>query len=638
MFSSRKPRILAVGMRKLERLYQDIIPAFRHMADIRIVNSRYDDVLRELNEIGLEGIDVIVCAGLSGIYLRSRLSTPVILIKVTGDDLLQKVGTARRISPALALLTHAEVPAELIQFREAFTLGFACRSYHTKQEAEEQILELSSEGVRVVIGAAMVNELAEKHGLASVFLYSEDSIRAAFESAIEIARASYAEGRKRERLDGILRHLRDGIAAIDVNGRIESINPAMCSILNVDDRMAVGRPLAELAPELSARGISPEEMNEAESIVGIGAKTYVAHRVPILEQGVATGVLMTFQESNTLQRLDRTLRSQHRPKASVARYRLADLRGDSAPMQKVKAIAARYARSDATILIVGESGTGKELLAQGIHNAGPRSGCPFVPVNCGAFSESLLESELFGYEEGAFTGARRGGKVGLIETAHRGTLFLDEIGEMPLQLQTRLLRVLQEKEVVRVGATEPTAVDVRVIAATNKNLKELTDNGSFRRDLFYRINILQIALPVLREREEDIWPIAVHLLRHALRCPSDAAAEGILQPWREYFLRYAWPGNVRELQNIVQRIAAHHRENPHEIESGSFLRDIAPELFGENGEGEGAPTLKGLSLQKERELITRVLDHCAGDKDKACLRLGISRSTLWRRMRAWSVQ
>jgi propionate catabolism operon transcriptional regulator len=406
----------------------------------------------------------------------------------------------------------------------------------------------------------------------------------------------------------------------------------MGSILKLDAALAVGRSFAELAPDLSTRAFLHDQASEAESIVAIGAKTYAAHRVPIVEQGVAIGIVMTFQESNTLQRLDRSLRSQHHAKPLVARYHLDDLCGESAPMQKVKALARRYAVSDSTILILGDSGTGKELLAQSIHNAGPRAGYPFVPVNCGAFSESLLESELFGYEEGAFTGARRGGKVGFIEAAHRGTLFLDEIGEMPLQLQTRLLRVLQEKEVVRLGATEPTVIDVRVIAATNKNLKEATETGCFRRDLFYRINILQISIPPLRERAGDIWAIAVYMLRNAVGAPTDEAAAVILQPWREYFLRYSWPGNVRELQSIVQRITAHHRESPLKTQTDGFFRDIAPELFADNVVSEGALRLRKLTLQKERELISRVLDDCGGDKDEACRYLGISRSTLWRRM------
>jgi propionate catabolism operon transcriptional regulator len=634
MVLSQKLRIAAVGMGRLEALYLETISAFQHVADICVVASRYDDAIRALNEIGLDAIDVVVAAGLNGSYLRSHLKAPVVLISVTGNDLFETLGTARRISPAFALLTRKETPTELTQFSEAFALGFVCRSYRTKQDAEEHILELISQGIRVVIGSGSVTELAEKHGIAGVFLYSKASIRTAFESAIAIARASYFEGQKRERLDGILRHLREGIVAINLTGSVESINPAMCSILKVEYRTAVGHSLAELAPDLSSWGISSEEMSEAESIVGIGAKTYVVHRIPILEHGVATGVLMTFQESNTLQRLDRSLRSQRHAKTLVARYCLADLRGESAPMEKVKALATRYARSEATILILGESGTGKELLAQGIHNAGPRSGCPFVPVNCGAFPETLLESELFGYEEGAFTGASRGGKVGLFEAAHRGTLFLDEVGDMPLQLQTRLLRVLQEKEVVRLGATQPTAVDVRVITATNKNLKEAMETGAFRRDLFYRINILQVAIPPLREREEDIWVVAVSILRQILGISSAGFAEEILQPWRELLQKYSWPGNVRELHNVVQRIAWHYRDSLGVTQVEFSPQDIAPELCVDAGEDQGGRTLKGMGLQRERELITRVLDNCSGDKDKTCRTLGISRSTLWRRMRS----
>ena len=171
----------------------------------------------------------------------------------------------------------------------------------------------------------------------------------------------------------------------------------------------------------------------------------------------------------------------------------------------------RYAKSDATVLILGESGTGKEMVAQSMHQLSARRDFAFVAINCGAFPEALLESELFGYEEGAFTGARKGGKAGLIEVAHRGTLFLDEIGEMPLSLQSRLLRVLQEREVVRLGSTEPTRVDIRVVAATHRALTEGIEAGQFRADLYYRLNILNLALPPLRERPTDLLPLAVEL-------------------------------------------------------------------------------------------------------------------------------
>jgi propionate catabolism operon transcriptional regulator len=210
---------------------------------------------------------------------------------------------------------------------------------------------------------------------------------------------------------------------------------------------------------------------------------------------------------------------------------------------------------------------------------------------------------------------------------------LDEVGEMPLQLQTRLLRVLQEKEIIRLGATAPTAVDVRVITATNKNLKEAMEQKSFRRDLFYRLNILQVTIPPLRERKEDVWMTATSLLRRTLGISTARLAEEILQPWRELFMKYAWPGNVRELQNIVQRIAWHYSESRTDSQADFSPQDIAPELFADAEEVGVGFALRGIGLQRERELITRVLEDCAGDKDKACRYLGISRTTLWRRMR-----
>ncbi|MBN3729283.1 sigma-54 interaction domain-containing protein, partial [Burkholderia sp. Ac-20379] len=238
---------------------------------------------------------------------------------------------------------------------------------------------------------------------------------------------------------------------------------------------------------------------------------------PLAASGAATGSVLTFQESRAVERLDRTLRSQPHAQRFSARYRLDDVIGESAAMAHVRELARRYAKSDATVLILGESGTGKEMIAQSLHALSARRAFPFVAMNCGAFPEALLESELFGYDDGAFTGARRGGKAGLFEAAHRGTLFLDEIGEMPLSLQSRLLRVLQEREVVRLGSTEPIRIDVRIVAATHRSLLDAVEAGSFRADLYYRLNILNIALPPLRERPADIAALAAELLAQTAR-------------------------------------------------------------------------------------------------------------------------
>jgi transcriptional regulator, propionate catabolism operon regulatory protein len=264
----------------------------------------------------------------------------------------------------------------------------------------------------------------------------------------------------------------------------------------------------------------------------------------------------------------------------------------------------------------------------------------------------LLESELFGYEEGAFTGARKGGKAGLIEVAHRGTLFLDEIGEMPLSLQSRLLRVLQEREVVRLGSTEPMRVDIRVVAATHRALTEGIESGSFRADLYYRLNILSIALPPLRERPTDLLPLAVELLlqaatrepRLAARLPDAAAAERVLAALAAPLKRYTWPGNVRELQNVIERIAVELADAEALPDASSddaplltrdMLRSIAPEIAEPPARAKpGALTLRERSRHVEADQIRAALAAHGGDRDAVCDALGISKTTLWRKLNA----
>jgi len=278
----------------------------------------------------------------------------------------------------------------------------------------------------------------------------------------------------------------------------------------------------------------------------------------------------------------------------------------------------------------------------------PRRDFAFVAINCGAFPEALLESELFGYEEGAFTGARKGGKAGLIEVAHRGTLFLDEIGEMPLPLQSRLLRALQEREVVRLGSTEPTRVDIRVIAATHRALTDGIEAGTFRADLYYRLNILNIALPPLRERPADLIPLAVELLLQAAkrepqlraRIRNADVAVRVLAGIGDALLDYAWPGNVRELQNVIERIAVELADADGTGVSALTSEDlhlIAPEIFearsgARSDAREEALTLRERSRHIEADEIRAALASCNGDREAVCKALGISKTTLWRKL------
>ena len=369
-----------------------------------------------------------------------------------------------------------------------------------------------------------------------------------------------------------------------------------------------------------------------EAIVGAGLITDLAEEAGL--RGVfvysAASIRQAFDDALETARLTRLESNRGRRTAVAgtlrARHGLNDLRGQSAAMERVRQAVVLFARSPATVLIEGETGSGKELVAQAMHREAPRSlgiNRPFVAVNCGAVAESLLESELFGHEEGAFTGARRGGHAGLFEAANHGTLFLDEIGEMPLALQTRLLRVLEEREVVRVGGTRPVAIDVRVISATHCDLNARVREGRFRADLFYRLAVLRLRLPPLRERSGDVPELAAWALKNALaalgaRPHPNLHAE--MNACAALLERYGWPGNVRELRNLMERLALYLAAEPLQALTPAFMLAAAPELG-----GSAAPP--------SQESVDDVLARFGGKRDEAAAYLGISRTTLWRRLR-----
>jgi propionate catabolism operon transcriptional regulator len=637
-----RPRIWAIGITKLRDLYRDIAGDYDARAELRLVSRGYDDAVAEIRAAGRDGPDVVVAAGSNGSYLKSRVGVPVVLIAPTGFDVMHALARARRDASQVALVTHGDTPAEVRRFVAAYGLNVVFASYQSAQDAEACVLDLRDRGVDTVVGPGMVTELAARAGLDSVFLYSRASVRAAFDNALELAQATWGEAVRRQRLDNVLQHLRDGVVALDAQGRVEALNQRLAALFGIEPAAAVGRALVELAPELD--GALPQ--SEGEALVSVRGVGHVVHRGPLVDNGVTTGAVLTFQELRAVERLDRTLRSRPRPQQFTARYRLDDVIGTSAPIARVRERVQRYARSDATVLIRGESGTGKEMIAQSLHGLSARRDFPFVALNCGAFPESLLESELFGYEEGAFSGARRGGKAGLIEAAHRGTLFLDEIGEMPLPLQSRLLRVLQEREVVRLGSTEPVRIDVRIVAATHRALTAALGSGAFRADLYYRLNILNIALPPLRERAADIAPLAAALLAQAARrearlrarLPGVEEAARVLAPVVEALCRHPWPGNVRELQNVIERVAVELADadapgGPLPALDVALLEAVAPELFEPDARAPER-TLRERSRRVEADEIRAALDAFDGDRDKVCAALGISKTTLWRKLNA----
>ncbi|MFL9984834.1 propionate catabolism operon regulatory protein PrpR [Paraburkholderia sediminicola] len=646
---AQRPRIWAVSISRLRDLFFDIAGEYVERADLRIVSHGFEDAVHEIDAVGAGRPDVVIAGGSNGAYLKTRVSVPVVLIGPTGFDVMHALARARRDGAKVALVTHGETPDEVRRFIAAYGIDVTFASYQSAQDAESVVLDLRDRGVDAVVGPGLIADLAANAGMGAVFLYSRASVRAAFDTALEVAQATRRETVRRQRLDNLLQHLRDGVVALDAQGRVEAMNQRLASVLGIDAAQAVGRALLELAPDLA--GSLPDA--DGDAFCTVRGASYVVHRGPLASSSSAAGTVLTFQESRAVERLDRTLRSRQRVQQFSARYQLGDIVGVSDSIERVRTLVQRYAKSDATVLILGESGTGKEMVAQSMHQLSARRDFAFVAINCGAFPEALLESELFGYEEGAFTGARKGGKAGLIEVAHRGTLFLDEIAEMPLSLQSRLLRVLQEREVVRLGSTEPTRVDIRVVAATHRALTEGIETGSFRADLYYRLNILSIALPPLRERPADLLPLAVELLLQAAsreprltaRLPDADAARRVLASLSEPLKRYTWPGNVRELQNVIERIAVELADADTSTDSNGaaetlftreILRTVAPEIFEQphTRTKKAALTLRERSRHVEADEIRAALAACDGDRDAVCQALGISKTTLWRKLNA----
>ncbi|WP_333845154.1 PrpR N-terminal domain-containing protein, partial [Pelomicrobium sp.] len=411
-----RPRICAIGS-SFTRLLPPLLSAYEAQAQVRIVNQVFAEALASArNLIRASEVDVFVSAGASGAYLRNRLDAPVVLLQVTGFDILRALREAREVSPRIAIFSFQAIRAELEEVKELLNLDIEQYTYTTPYDARERVKKLAAKGFQVIVGSSMITRLAEEQGLVGVFLYSPHSARKALDDAIEIARLQRLQEAQREWLNGILRHLHEGVIAVDMHGRIQSVNPAMERLLGLEAGAALGKPVQEVAPGLGLERTLQGGVSERERIQRIGNRTVVTHCIPIRAHGAQTGAVLTCQDSSTIQRVDRSIRAQHRPRKFVAKHELDQIVGISPALLQAKRLAAQYAKTDATVLITGESGTGKELIAQGIHNASPRRHHPFVPINCAAFPETLLESELFGHEKGAFTGSRRGGKIGLIES------------------------------------------------------------------------------------------------------------------------------------------------------------------------------------------------------------------------------
>ncbi|HEY3398990.1 MAG TPA: sigma-54-dependent Fis family transcriptional regulator [Geothrix sp.] len=441
------------------------------------------------------------------------------------------------------------------------------------------------------------------------------------------------------RLSSILFTVTDGVLVLDVDGVLNQINPVAERLLSVSNQQAAGKRMTDLVQDLGPiRELlewGQEFLDrELELKSGRGAIQCIASGKPILDEGgVIKGAVLFVNPINKIKGLI------NRFSGAQATFRFEDILGQGDVLQRAVQLGQLAAANESNVLLTGESGTGKEMFAHAIHNLSDRRKGPFVAINCGAIPRELIASELFGYQEGAFTGAARGGRPGKFELASGGTLFLDEIGDMPLEQQIALLRVLQDRTITRLGGDRPFVVDVRIICATHKDLREEIRKGTFRQDLYYRLNVSMIRLPPLREHPEDI-PELLEVFIHKFAARKGVANLRIDPGVIGALQGYAWPGNIREFQNVVERmvhsvrgVALSLEEVPEEI-----LRAPEPAVPvpapGASGPARtsGATNLREQLLEEEREQIQTCLRTWKGNMTKAAQELGMARNTLYRKL------
>ena len=594
------------------------------------------------------GGDVIIARGISASRIQELdLGIPLIEIPVTGYDIISAVNECKEHWGArhIACIGPASMMYGVSSIEKVMRVELECYLIAREDEGEMLVDKVIRAGVDAVVGGLLVTRAARAKGLPAVMIESGyESIRQVLDEAIRMAHVTREERARVERFRAIMDHSYEGVVAVDEKGRITLFNRTAREINSIGTDACIGSHIDEVLPGIDLTEVLRTGREDLEGLRKLRDSMVTANRVPIRVESRIVGAVATFQRVSRIQEMEGRIRKQIHSKGLTAKYHFRDVIGASRAITECVEMAREFSRVDSNILLIGETGTGKELFAQSIHNESPRRDGPFVAVNCAAIPEHLLESELFGYVEGAFTGASRDGKAGLFELAHNGSIFLDEVSELSTALQSRLLRVLQEKEIMRLGHDRVIPVNVRVISASNRNLKELVRGGQFRQDLLYRLDVLRISIPPLRDRTEDI-PLLLHHFLERTDAPMGRRSSSVAPDALELLLRCRWPGNVRELVNICERFSILAKGK--RIDAGTVQRvldmdDEPCDRLQATATGDD-PVLPapcpdpdlgpGSFARSEKEVIRAALVRMRHNRRAAALLLGIDPSTLWRKMK-----
>jgi len=593
--------------------------------------------------------DVLVARGITAYYLRNMdYYIPIVEIPVAGNDLINCLYEMKNLYDCkeVAVIGTSNMIMGAESLSRIFDINvrtFILNDRDYPNFINDAVDAAVREGINAIIGGVRTIEYARKLGLNALLIKSgRESMWHAISEAKRIAYISRREQEKAQRFKTILDYAYEGVIAIDQKRIVSVMNSASEKILGLNRQSIIGKSLDNFTAKSKLRDILVSDKEYINEIIKHNDTQLAINKVNIALKGDNIGSVVTFQNATQIQEMEGKIREKIYTRGHVARHTFEDIIGESKRIKDVIRTAKKFSLVDSNVLITGETGTGKELFAQSIHNYSPRKDRPFVAVNCAALPENLLESELFGYVEGAFTGAAKGGKLGLFELAHRGTIFLDEISEISPKLQGRLLRVIQEKEIMRIGHDRVIPVDVRIISATNKDLYDLAQKGDFREDLYYRLDVLKLRLPSLDERKEDIPQLLDYFIKlYGLQFRKENIM--ITHKAKEILKGRIWKGNIRELRNICERLVV--LSNFNVIDERDIERVLSDcyNIEKHPVHEEGHRTVENQSYihevkEFEKEKIKEVLARVGNNKVKAAQELGISRTTLWRRMKELGVR
>ncbi|HBG5427153.1 TPA: sigma 54-interacting transcriptional regulator [Clostridioides difficile] len=620
------------------------------------------DLMENQGRILVEkGAQAIIGRGGGYSLVIDTVNVPVIPMNMKSTDLLRAIEIAKKYSKKVVLiLGDNEVSFDYVGWRNVISTEITEEWFESKYEIRSKVVKyIDQKDEVVIVGGGLACSFARQYGIDSVFATaSDESIREAVEYCKKLLDTLGEEKFNNEVLRNILDGIKDGVIAIDSNGSIILYNESAKNMLKVERKCALNKYILDVFPKMEwmLDCLHEKEDVEDRKIRNIN-NLIVNTRTTLIKVDNSTyGVLGIIQDITKLQNLERKIRFDLNQKGLYARYTFDDFLFKDKLTKEFIEEAKKIGKSDYTTLLYGESGSGKEIIAHSIHNISKRKDRPFVAINCATIAENLLESELFGYEEGAFTGARKGGKRGLFELAHGGTLFLDEINSLSFNIQTKLLRVIEERQIMRIGSDYIIPLDIRIIAATNESLTEKIVMGTFRADLFYRLSSLEINIPPLRDRREDIIPLFNNFVNEVLK---DDGLNGINSIDENFVLtkdemdklyNYSWPGNVRELKTIAQKYVVTGKiklRQDRDFKTKKLLPNSEVDKFNSEttasvevqdesiniskiNDGKISIDIKEVNKYVEEKIISMLFAQGLSKNEVAQV-LGISRTSLWKK-------